>query len=267
MATLLLLIAVTGYALASAGFLVYLVTRREATARAALPLAAMSALIHFASYGLDCSATRAMVVTSPHGMLSLLALLIVIVQLAVASRHGLPILGAFVLPLGTMAAAAAAFASMAVTPQPKLTGPLFPLHVITTYLGFAGFAAAFGVALAYLVQERQLRSRHPTSLAFVLPPLGRLDGLTGRLLAWSTGALGAGIATGLLFSRQAAETWWTGDPKVEATLFAGVLYATALALRAAGWRGRRTAWLAIAGFVAVLITFALLPHAPLPPAP
>lgn len=267
MATTLLLLAVAGYAASSAGFLVYLVTRRETSARAALPVAGLSFLLHFASYGLDCTATRAMVVTSPRGMLSLLALCIVGVQLAVARRHGLPILGAFVLPLGTLAAAAAAFAPAVASPEPKLAGALFPLHVITTYLGFAGFAAAFGVALAYLMQERQLRSRHPSSLAFVLPPLGALDRLTGRLLAGSAAALGVGIATGFLFSRQAAGAWWTGDPKAAATLIAGALYAVALGLRAAGWRGRRTAWLAIAGFAAVIVTFALLPHDPLPPAP
>ena len=263
MATALLTVALAAYAAATAAFLALLATRRPVLGAAGLAVAGAGLAIHFVSYGLDCAATHAMVVMSTRGSFSLLALLTVAVMLGLAARHALHILGAFVLPFALLATGIAAFAPLPGPPPEALRGALFPLHVITSYLGFAGFAAAFGVAIAYLVQEAELKSRKPQAVTFVLPSLDVLDRLGAGVALAGLAALAAGILTGVLFEQQTAHVWWTGEPKAVATLVSGAIYAVAFLLRSGfGWRGRRTAWLLIAGFLLALFTFAGLGHVP-----
>lgn len=264
MATPLLTLALAAYGAATAAFLAHLFTRSSRFASAGMALAAAGLAAHTASYGLDCVATHAMVVTSVHGSFSFLALLTVAVMLGLAARHALHILGAFVMPLALLATAVAVMAPEPGPPPEALRGALFPLHVATSYLGFAAFTAAFGVAIAWLVQDAELKSRKPGTVAFALPPLHVLDRIAAGTAAAGLAALAAGTATGMLFSKRASGVWWTGEPKAVATVVSGAIYAAALGVRAAlGWRGRRTAWLLIAGFLLALFTFAGLGHAPL----
>ncbi len=220
-------------------------------------------ILHVVSYGLDCVNTQAMVVASRHGSFSLLALLIVLVFLVLSVRLQLHILGAFVMPLVVLAAGFSAVSPLPVQQPEVLHGALFPFHVVTSFLGFAGFVAAFGVAIAYLLQERQLKSRKPQLIAYVLPPLDILDRLNVRLVALSVAVLGVGILTGMLFAHQTTGAYWPQDPKSAATLVSWSIYVVALLLRAgAGWRGRRLALILIVGFVLVIFTFAGLSHLP-----
>lgn len=258
--------AFAGYLAATAGFLVYLVSRRERPARAGLALVGGAFLAHLAAYGQECTATRAMVVTSLHGSFSFLALVTVLVFLVIAVRHQLLILGAFVMPLAAALAGVAAFAPPAPAAVLPMGGPWFPIHVVSTYLGFAGFIAAFGVAVAYLIQERQLKSRHPGAIAFVLPPLDAMDRLMAVLTAASVGIVAIGIGTGMGFAHATTGAWWVAEPKATATLVSWLVYVATLGLRfGAGWRGRRMALLLIAGFILILVTFAGVGHVAPPP--
>jgi ABC-type transport system involved in cytochrome c biogenesis permease subunit len=135
------------------------------------------------------------------------------------------------------------------------------VHVIASYLGFAGFNTAFGVAIAYLIQERQVKSGRLGGIAYLLPPLDALD----RLAAWLTGAavgvVGLGILSGMGFAHATSGTWWVQEPKATATLVSWCIYVVALLLRRfAGWRGRKMAWMLVGGFVLVLVTFAGISH-------
>jgi len=255
-------VALAAYAAAASGYLAYLWTRRLPLARLAHAAAAAGLAAHVAGYGAECAASRAMVVASAHGAFSLLTLCTVLVLLTLVFRHGLHMLGAFVMPLavGSMAVAAA---SPAPPPPAALHGALFPLHVATSFLGLAALTAACGVAIAYLVQRRELKSRRPDQLAYVLPPLDVLDRLAAALVLLALGALGAGIATGVLFARQTSGAWWPGDPRSAAMLVSWLVFAAAAALRSgAGWRGRRHALAVVTGFGLVVAAFAGLNHLP-----
>jgi len=260
-----------GYLIGTACFFAYLATRRDPLARAGYGAVAAGFVAHLGSYGSECAATRAMVVTSLHGSFSFLSLVCVLVLLIIAIRHQLLILGAFVMPLATVFAGVAAFTAPVASTTLPLGGPWFPVHVIASYLGFAGFNAAFGVAIAYLIQERQLKSRHLGGIAYLLPPLDALDGLGLMLTRVSVGVVGLGILSGMGFAHATTGTWWVREPKATATMVSWLIYVGALLLRRlAGWRGRKMAWLLILGFVLVLATFAginhVLPAAP-PPIP
>ena len=263
MASTLLWLVFIGYAAGTAGFLGYLMLRRLSLARLGFGVVLITFVLHVVSYGMACVATRAMVVASRHGSFSLLALLTVLVFLALVVRRRLYILGAFVMPLVVLMAGFGAASPMPVQQPEVLRGALFPFHVVTSFTGFAGFVAAFGVALAYLIQEHQLKSRKPQLITYVLPPLDDLERLNVKLVALSVAVLGVGIVTGILFAHQTTGMYWPGDPKSTATLISWMIYVLALLLRAvAGWRGRRLAVMLIIGFVLVIVTFAGLSHLP-----
>ena len=82
------------------------------------------------------------------------------------------------------------------------------------------------------------------------PSLATLDRLVGRtvVVALPVLTLGVGIGLGRLGSEGGGL-----DAVMAVTLATWVIYAAFLVLRyEAGWRGRRTAYLAIAGFVLVI---------------
>ena len=131
------------------------------------------------------------------------------------------------------------------------------VHVGLVSLGFAGLTVAAALAGLYLWQERRLK-RHETGILRVpLPALVTLDELTARTIAVSLPALTLGIAVGLVrLIREGGRP----DALMAVTLAVWGLYGAFLVLRwGLGWRGRRVAYVAIAGFVLVLAVHFGLP--------
>lgn len=255
--------AFAGYAAAAAAFLGYLGARRAGLARFGLAVAVAASVSHVISYGVACKATEAMVIASRQGSLSLLSLLMVLVFISVSVRYRLPILGAFVMPLVAVAAGAAAVSSAEITHPAVLRGVIFPLHIVSTFAALAGFVSACGIAVAYLVQEKQIKSRNPAPIAYVLPALEALDRLSAGLVALATLFLTVGIVTGVVFEHQESAGYWPGDAKSVVAVGYWVFYVLALLLRRfGGWRGRRQAWMVMAGFILVIATFGVLSHLP-----
>jgi ABC-type uncharacterized transport system permease subunit len=123
--------------------------------------------------------------------------------------------------------------------------------------GFAGLTLAAALAGLYLWQERRLK-RHETGILRVpLPPLVTLDALTARTIAISLPLLTLGIAAGL---ERLAQDGGSLDALMAVTLAAWAVYGAFVVLRwGAGWRGRRGAYVAVAGFVLVLAVHFGLP--------
>ena len=134
-------------------------------------------------------------------------------------------------------------------------------HVGLVLAAFAGFALAAGLACVYLWQERRLKRHSATVLRVRAPSLALLDSLIGRTVAVALPALTLGVGIG--FARLHGDTR-SFDAVMVMTLVAWAVYAAFLVLRhEAGWRGRRAAHLALAGFalvVAVRLVAGLLSH-------
>jgi ABC-type uncharacterized transport system permease subunit len=129
------------------------------------------------------------------------------------------------------------------------------LHVGLVLTAFAGFTLAAALSGLYLWQERRLKDRSATVLRF--PALGTLDRLAGRTIAVALPALTLGIAVGVARLRSDGGGV---DALMAVTLLTWVVYGAALVLRyAAGWRGRRAAYLALAGFALVVLVRLGLP--------
>ncbi|MGQ9688483.1 MAG: c-type cytochrome biogenesis protein CcsB [Desulfobaccales bacterium] len=154
---------------------------------------------------------------------------------------------------GLLAALVLAYASLGVDSRIK---PLMPalksnwllIHVVTCFLGYAAFGLAFGAAVLYLLPVRQPRSP--------LPSGAHLDRLIYRTAVIGFIFLTLGILTGAVWAETAWGRYWSWDPKETASLITWLVYAALLHARLVqGWQGRPIAWLALAGFGAVLFTY------------
>jgi cytochrome c-type biogenesis protein CcsB len=94
------------------------------------------------------------------------------------------------------------------------------------------------------------------SISRRLPSLETLDRINYKCTSYGFPLLTLGIITGSLWAELAWGSYWNWDPKETWSLITWIVYAILLHNRLAiGWRGRKTAYLMIAGFVSVLITF------------
>lgn len=119
------------------------------------------------------------------------------------------------------------------------------LHVGLVLAAFAGFAIAAALAGLYLWQERRLKRRAAGLLRLGAPSLLTLDLLVARTVLVALPALTLGVAAGLARARDF-------DATMAATLIAWAVYAGFVGARALGWQGRRSAYLALSGFVVVV---------------
>ena len=84
-----------------------------------------------------------------------------------------------------------------------------------------------------------------------------LDTHTYWLIAFGFVLLAVGIITGAVWANVAWGSYWSWDPKETWSLITWLIYAVYLHARLiVGWRGRKAAWFAVFGFLAVLFCYA-----------
>jgi ABC-type uncharacterized transport system permease subunit len=265
-ATIAFYLGVIAYSAAATLFFVDL-ARRDASSRAGepgslgrfAPLAlGIGAVLHATHVVTASLLSRVCPVESLHFALSLSALILTGVYLALRRRFRLHAIGAFVAPVALTFLVGAQF--VGVTPQrgQNLSKTLLALHVTANLLGVGLFLLAGAAGAFYLVQERRLKEKRFSGLSSKLPPLDALDSTEHRLLLAGFPLLTFGIVTGAVFVGS------VGLPGGAESLRALLAYATwllvagVLVLRAlAGWRGRRAAYGTIAGAVCVLLVILL----------
>lgn len=192
------------------------------------------------------------------GTLSWLSFSMAAIFWFVEGRHRLNILGAFVLPWSWLAGLAAlAFADPALRDlEPSLRSPWMNVHPVVLMTAYAALANAFGVGVALLVQESQVKSRKPGELCFRLPAIEELDRLNFRLVLASLPLLTVGIAIGVVWAGQSWGRHWGWDAKETWAGITWLVYAFYLAARLQGrLRGPRSVYVSMIGFASVLITF------------
>ncbi|MFL6010296.1 MAG: inner membrane protein YpjD [Gaiellaceae bacterium] len=131
------------------------------------------------------------------------------------------------------------------------------LHVGLVLAAFAGFTLAAGLSALYLWQERRLKRRESSILRLRAPALAKLDQVAARTIAFALPALTVGIAVGIA---RLEDRGGGVDVLMAVTLLTWAVYGAYLALRRfAGWRGRRAAYVVLAGFVLVAVVRLALP--------
>ncbi len=192
------------------------------------------------------------------GSLNLFVWLVVGAYLIWGCQARFRLLGLAVLPLAAVLLALAhAGGGTATHARGGYSTAFLVLHVGFVLIAFAGFTVAAGLSALYLWQERRLKRREATILSVRVPGLARLDELAARTIAFAVPALSLGIAVGIARLR---DRGGGVDALMVVTLLTWAVYGAYLALRyGAGVRGRRAAYLVLAGFVLVAIARLALP--------
>jgi ABC-type uncharacterized transport system permease subunit len=129
-------------------------------------------------------------------------------------------------------------------------------HVFAVSLGFASFALAFCLAVVYQVESHMLKRKQIRSVFQRLPPLESIATAAHWLAAAGFSMLTLGLLAGIIGAERNWAAGWMLDPKVLTSFLAWLIYAAYLVTSGVGgWRGRRTTYFLIAGFIAVLIAY------------
>ena len=195
--------------------------------------------------------------TNLHEALSFFAWAIIGVYFLLYFKYRLEVLGAFVSPVTVVLMVLASLFPKEIVPvEPVLNSFWLPVHVTLAIVGNAMFALAFAAGVMYLIQERQIKSKKIGGLYRRLPGLKVLDDLNYRCLTLGFPLLTLGIITGSIWAESAWGTYWSWDPKQTWSLITWFIYAALLHGRlTVGWRGRRAAIFAVAGFFFLVFTF------------
>ncbi len=129
-------------------------------------------------------------------------------------------------------------------------------HVFATFIGYGAFALSFALSIMYLLRKRAERGGRSGFLTGALPEAKLLDELSYRAIAWGFPFLAVGIVTGAIWANYAWGTYWSWDPKETWSLITWFIYAAYLHARVTrGWKGKKAAYISIAGFAAVIFLY------------
>ncbi|RWZ59715.1 c-type cytochrome biogenesis protein CcsB [Labedella populi] len=192
-------------------------------------------------------------------------LLIIGVFLLVLTREDLRFLGTFVTGLVVVLLGLSWNFYVEIAPlPPALQSAWLVVHVFVASLGTAFLALGFALSVVQLIQARQERLKLELSalrMRFLatLPSADRLENLAYRVsiigfIFWTFT-----LIAGAIWAESAWGRYWGWDTKEVWTFIIWVIYAGYIHARATrGWRGTRSAWLAIIGFSAVLFNFGVV---------
>ena len=192
------------------------------------------------------------------------ALSIALVCLFLEWKYANTYINAVAMPLAFLAMAYAALKAKSgggeIQPLiPALKSNWLTVHVITCFLGYAGFAVAFGISVMYLGKRFFSKNGKETSgMGVAVGPTDyeMLDELTQQTVMFGFLFLSLGIITGSVWANSAWGSYWSWDPKETWSLITWFVYAIFLHLRyVRGWNGTKIAVISIIGFVAVMITY------------
>ena len=134
------------------------------------------------------------------------------------------------------------------------------MHILPALVAYTAFAFAAIYGVLYLAAQRGLRHHRYGVLFDRLPPLDLLGRMTWHALVIGFVFMSVTIATGpILFAAGAAAGESPlANPKILSKIITGsvawIIYAAAIAGRLAGkWQPARTAGIAVAGFVVVMV--------------
>ena len=253
------------YAASCAAAFAYLVNKSEGSRRVMLSLLGAGLALHLFAFTARLVGFWAfpenrwfLPVNSFFGALSYMSLALATAFFFIEARKKLGILGAFILPFVAMSLGLALLkADASLSPlAPQLRSHWLNIHPMILMTAYAAFANAFGVCLALLIQERQIKSRKPSELCYRLPSLDELDALNGQIIAVSLPVLLLGLGMGAVWAYQTWGRAWSWDPKETMALITALFYAEFLWLRyASGQRGKLPVYVSMVGFLCLLATF------------
>ncbi|MDH3628834.1 MAG: cytochrome c biogenesis protein CcsA [Acidobacteriota bacterium] len=158
-------------------------------------------------------------------------------------------------PVAAMAAVGALRAGTTLSSADPDSGRWLLVHISLSALALGVLCLAFVMSLLFLAQDRALKSRQGMNWVDRLPALREADrvGQVGLVVGFVL--LTAGIASGFIVHGGVTSEGLTANPKQAFALLTWLIFAAVIAAR--GWlgiRGRRSAYMTIAGFALGILT-------------
>ena len=168
--------------------------------------------------------------------------------------------GMVVMPLVAIFALIGLFTPLEVVHDELLTAsPWFILHASVALLSYGAFAIPFAASVLYILLHKEIKSKHLGRFFERLPSLDELDHLTYFSVTIGFVALTVSIATGVVWTLIRLGKLLQMDAKEIITFINWLIFALYLHSRYYGrWRGKRAAWLAIAGFAVIILNFVVV---------
>lgn len=224
-----------------------LFARRVKWAGAGLVLALAGLAFHTAALVSRTVTSGRAPFTNMYESVSFFAWATVVVFVVIDRRFRLPKIGPYVM-LVVLALVALASSPL----MPKDVAPLVPalqsywlwLHVSVTLIGEAFFAVAFVTSILYLTADSEEKK-------------AKMDAVSYRAVAigFPLFTLG-GLVFGMIWAFRAWGAYWSWDPKEVWTLITWFVFALYLHTRILmGWKGKRSAIVAIIGFLSAMFTY------------
>jgi cytochrome c-type biogenesis protein CcsB len=251
----LLWIALAFYALGIVLTIPSVIRRRATLSPGTLAALGLGLLLHAAALVLAGTEIRRLPVTDVRSALAFFSFLATLAFFFVYLRYRITALGLFMLPLVFVLTLVSALNPGRPFANPAFRGGWLLTHIASIFLGYTAFFLTFVAAAMYLFQERELKSKKPRAFYYRLPSLEVCDELYSRSLVFGLPFLSLGILTGFVWASRMWKGPWELDPKILASLLTWLVYLVLFSTRLSGaWRGRRSAYLAIVGFIAILVT-------------
>ena len=237
------------YLASTAGFALHAAWRRPWLSRLSLGLVGAGVLLHSGLLIQRWLAAGYLPVTNLFATLFFFSWALALTFLYFELRYRLGASGLFVMALNLLLLGGALPRDPKIpTLIPVLDTPLFELHLVFSFTGYAMFAMAFAAGVLYLLQAR-LNSAALPELALLrrVNEEAILLGFCLFTLCMVAGSIWAHIAWGYWFSWNIKAIWsflvWL--------FYAGMCHAKFVRR----WQGGVYAWLSIAGFGVVLFTY------------
>jgi len=211
-----------------------------------------------ASIGIQAYGIQSFPLTRLSESFSFFAALAVPVFFTVYWKYRIPSLSVFAFPMIFLMAFMANIGYDKTTDRPAiLMSNWLYIHIPLVILGYVALFIAFSAAILYLIQERELKSKNPRMFYHRFPSLEVCDDLAYKSLAIGFPLMTLGMISGVLWAHNAnLGPQWEFDTNILLTFFTWLIYLLLICYRLiAGWRGKKAAYLAIVGFVGVLVTF------------
>jgi len=248
------------YAASFACYLRFLYVSNPWAGRTGTLLLAAGILVHYFALLERSHGAHSVPYDDLYGSMSLFAWLLGLTYLGLEFFHRQRTVGAFVtLLLVVWMAVLGILAPHEIPAAPPARGALFDLHITLNTWAYAAFALAFVLSLVYLVQDRVLRSRHPSAAFWRFPALDVLDRMARSSVWVGLATLGVGVLIALIWERRLVGAFSWLDPKVIVTVAIVAVYIAYLRLsRSPGWRGARAAMICALNFVVVLFSYTVV---------
>lgn len=146
---------------------------------------------------------------------------------------------------------------------PALNSYWLTIHVVAAIVSFGAFTIGAALSGLFLVaqtaEDRVVAGKEPgrsTAFAQRIPSADRLDLMSYRIHAFMFPIWTFAVIAGAIWAEAAWGRYWGWDPKETWAFITWVIYAAYLHARAtAGWRGKKAAYVAIAGYGAILFNY------------